>query len=260
MKIESLHIIPDVNNIDDTLKLCEKWNLSFEYNDFFDPKLLDDGKKLQDRIDFYKKLGRPHGADTLHGVFLDMCVNSQDDRIAQISKDRMTKSMEIASELGCKGVVFHTNLIPGFEPDFYLDGWLNKHVEFYKELLSQFPEIKIWVENMFDFKPDMLARLGEAMQGMDNFGVCYDVAHGHIHDLPMENWVSSLAPYIGHLHINDNDGLTDQHRSVGAGTIDWTNYFSLLDSFNISASMLIEVKDIQSQIESLEFLKSKGII
>lgn len=260
MDFKSIHVIPDFNNIDDTLRLCDEWNLSFEYNDFFDPTLLDDGEALKERVRFYKRLNRPKNVDTLHGVFLDICVNSQDSRIAKISRERMLSSMEIASELDCQGVIFHTNLIPGFEPDFYLNGWLDSYAEFYTELLNRFKGIHIWVENMFDYKPDMLAQLGQAMSGQNDFGVCYDVSHGHIHDVSMDDWMRALSPYIDHLHINDNDGLTDQHSAVGNGTIDWAHYFELLNSYDISASMLIEVKDIQKQIESLNYLKNKGFI
>lgn len=255
MSVTSIHIIPDSNRINETMALCEKWNANLEYDDFFLPALLDDKAALRERINMYKALGRPVGVDTLHGVFLDMCVNSLDEKIAAISRDRMRTSMDISSELGCKGIVFHTNLIPGFETESYLNGWLNAYEEFYRSLLSEYKDMEIYLENMFDYKPDMLIEMAEAMKDESRFGICFDVAHTNVHMIPAQKWMSALAPNIKHLHINDNDGRCDDHKAVGLGNIDWKNYFELLDSLKIEASLLVEVSSIEDQELSLRYLK-----
>ena len=256
----NIYIIPNPNLIEKSCEIANKYGAGFEYNDFYEPALLDDEKALEERISLYQGLGRPKGKDTLHGVFYDICVNSADSKIAGISKDRMKQSMEIARRLNCKGVIFHTNVIPGFEPEFYLNGWLKDNANYYRELLSEYPDIEIYVENMFDYKPDMLYRLAKELSDEHRFGVCYDVSHSHVHDVCMEKWIELLAPYIKHLHINDNDGNTDQHKSVGSGTIDWKKYFILLSEYKIDTRMLIEVKDSDSQIESLEYLIKQELI
>jgi len=256
----NIHIIPDPNLIDKSMEIAEKYSACFEYNDFYEPSLLDDENRLKESVSLYQSMNRPAKKDTLHGVFYDVCVNSMDLKIASISRDRMRQSMEIASSLKCKAVIFHTNLIPGFEPDFYLNGWLSANSSFYRELLREYPDIEIYVENMFDYKPDMLNRLAVELKDEPGFGVCFDVSHSHIHNLPMEDWLSLLGPHIRHLHINDNDGASDQHRAVGDGTIDWNRYFKLLRANDIDASMLIEVKDTDAQLRSFEFLLEYGFI
>lgn len=255
-----LYIIPDSDNIHKSVELSERWGLNFEYNDFFDPAVLDDNLELKRRIELYKYLGRERGRDTLHGVFYDMCVNSSDNRIASVTRDRMRSSMEVASILGCKGVIFHTNLIPGFEVPFYLDGWLEKNAQFYKKLLSEYPDVEIYLENMFDYKPEMLIRMCEAMKDEERFGICLDIAHAYISKTPLEDWIDALAPYICHFHINDNDGINDLHAAVGDGVIDWEKTTGLIEQVNQDASVLIEVKGIDSQIASLEYLKNKKYI
>lgn len=256
----NLYIIPDPLNIEESVKLSEQYNTGFEYNDFFFPALLDDEVKLKERINIYKSLNRPSGRDNLHGVFFDICLNSADAKIKQISEMRMRSSMEIAMELGCKGVIFHTNIIPGFETETYLEGWEKMNALFYEKLCEEYSELNIYVENMFDYKPDMLAKLGKRMDSHNNFGICYDVAHGHVHDVSVEDWMKALAPYIKHLHINDNDGKADLHMPVGSGTLDWEKYFKLLNEMSINADLLIEVNGKEKQVESLKYLEEKGFI
>lgn len=260
MPITRLHLIPDANNITESLKLSERFDASFEYNDFFIPDLLDDKEALKARIDMYKSLDRDRTKDTLHGVFFDICVNSSDSKIRKISCERMESGLMIASELDCKGVIFHTNTIPGFETPFYLNGWLSAHEEFYTKMCEKYSNLNIYVENMFDYKPDMLLRLAQKLENVSNFGVCYDVSHSHVHDISMNEWMVKLAKYIKHLHINDNYGKNDEHNALGDGTIDWDEYFKLINELLINASMLVEVKSFEAQRSSFDYLIEKGYI
>ena len=109
-----LEIIPSWEQIEEYTALAEKHGLAFEYNDFYAPNLLDDSTGLKERIRNYKSLGRPQGVDTMHGVFFDILPFSWDNGIRKHSIYRMHQSMEIADELGCRGVIFHTNFTSDF--------------------------------------------------------------------------------------------------------------------------------------------------
>lgn len=258
--IKQLHIVPDYHDMNETLRLCDRYGLSFEYNDFFAPSLLDDKSELSKRIDFYKGLNRKSDCDSLHGAFLDICVNSADQKIVSISKDRMYQSMDIAERLECKKVIFHSGVISRFNNKDYQDRWLECYSEFYRELLAEFKGIKIAVENMFDDSPDMLSRLADNLSEESDFGICFDVAHANIWGDNIEEWIDRLAAHISHLHINDNDGRTDLHSAVGTGNIDWDKYFRLIGAPNLSCDMLLEVRTRQQYIESMEYLTKKNYI
>ena len=260
MAINRLYIIPDINNIEESIRLGEEWNAGFEYNDFFNPVLLDDDKALRMRIDKYKTISKPGRADTLHGAFYDLCINSMDARIRQLTDARMHSSMEIASELGCRAVIFHTCIIPGFEVPSYLDNWVEANAKQYTKLREEYPDIDIYIENMFDYKPDMLVRLAKRMESVSGFGVCYDVAHSNIHNIPMSEWIKSMAPYIRHLHINDNDGTADYHWKLGDGNIAWDEYFDSINKLDADMGLLIETSVVKNQEESLKYLKTRGYI
>ncbi len=254
-----LYIIPDQKNIIRSREQAEKWNAAFEYNDFFQMKLMDDKERLAERIRYYKDMQRDRSKDTLHGAFFDLCINSQDKKIAELSKYRMRQSMDVAEQLQLKGVVFHTNFITGFSMPGYIEHWLECSEEFYRKLASEYQGLEIYMENMFDKTPDTLAKLAKRMQDVKSFGICLDVAHANVSDAPIEAWIEQLAPYIRHQHINDNDGRSDLHMAVGQGCINWQMYQSMMKQYAIESSVLLEVSTCEAAQESYEYMREKGI-
>ena len=240
-------------------QLAGEYDCSFEYNDFYLPEVLDDRRKQETIIESYAKYHSDFSQDTMHGAFLDVTIHSSDPRIREVSILRVRQSMEIARRMGVSGVVFHTGRLAGFRVSYYLKQWKEMNVRFFRELAEEFPEQKIYMENMFDEAPDVLAELAEEMKEIGNFGICLDYAHAALTSCPEQEWVKTLAPYISHMHINDNDLRNDLHRPVGTGLIDWKNFDTLMRENSVEATMLIEVKGYEAQKKSLEYMKRMGI-
>lgn len=256
-----LEIIPFWEQIEEYVALAEEYGLAFEYNDFYAPELLDDHEGLKERIRNYKSLERPRGADTLHGTFYDILPFSWDSGIRRHSIYRMQQSVEIADELGCKGVIFHTN----FSPDFlnnakYRNNWLESMRKVIEQLLSG-SNCEIYLENMFDQSPDELADVALLLREEDRFGICLDIAHMRLAtDRPRE-WFRVLAPYIRHFHMNDTHLEYDEHLALGQGSIDWKENETLLEEFGLKdKSRLIEVSSLDKIQESLKYCQRNNII
>ena len=209
-------------------------------------------------INFYKDLNAP--IVTSHGDFFDVLVFSIDSKIAEISKMRILQSMEVSKKAGAKGVIFHSNIEPFLTAKMYRDNWCGKNEEVFREICENYPEMNIYLENMFDTIPDDLARLGEKMKDVDNFGICFDYAHAYITDTPQEKWAEVLSPYIKHVHINDNDGMSDLHLAVGDGVIEWDQFYKLKEKFFNDVTVLIETTPIDYQKRSLKFLQESGYL
>lgn len=254
-----LHLIPDIEHLEESLQLLETYQAAYEYNDFFLADILEDKKKQLGIIDFYAKHRRDFSQDTMHGAFLDVTVHSSDRKIREISELRVRQSMEIAKEMGLRGVVFHTNRIYGFRDETYLKNWIETNKNFFSTICEEYPNQQIFMENMFDEAPDILFRLAEEMSGCENFGVCLDYAHGAISGTAAEEWIRQLAPYVRHMHINDNDLKNDLHLAVGTGQIDWKKFTQEMEQYHIDASVLIEVSGIEKQKKSLEYMIKEGI-
>ena len=257
--MKSVYIIPKRDSIEESMRLSKEYNACFEYNDFFLPFVLDDEEKKKELIDFYKGLPRDRSNDTLHGAFLDVTLHSSDARIREVSELRVRQSMDIAKELGVRGVIFHTNMIANFKDAAYMDNWVKTNTSFYKKLLAEYPGIYVFVENMFDFDPDMLVALAQELKEEPYFGVCLDYAHATISKVPAKEWFAVLKPYIKHMHINDNDLKDDQHKALGQGKIDYKEFTKLMIENEMECSVLVEVSKLEDQMASLECMKRVGI-
>lgn len=257
--MKGLHLIPDRTNLEESLKFIEENQCACEYNDFFLASILDDKKKQMEIIDAYAKLRSDFSKDTMHGAFLDVTVHSSDPKIREISELRVRQSMDIAKEMGLRGVVFHTNRLYGFRDAVYLNSWKEANKRFFANICEQYPQQQIFMENMFDEAPDVLCGLAEEMKTYGNFGVCLDYGHGVISDTPVVEWVKTLAPYIRHMHINDNDLKNDLHAALGDGQINWTKFVEEIKQYHVDASILIEVNGMEKQKKSLEYVRNNHI-
>lgn len=247
-------IVSKVDKLEEYLRIAKEYHVSFEINDFFDAKLLDDEKELENVISMYKEFGIPQDS-TMHGAFLDLAINSSDAKIREISEFRMVQSMEIARRLGLKAVIFHTNYNPDIPGEAYKQHLIEAMVSYLSRLLKQYPDIEIYVENMFDKTPDVLEAISIQLQEYQNYGVCLDWAHVNVYGRLYDEWVKSLYPYVKHIHISDNDYITDIHFPLGNGKINWNEFMEYYYKYFKDASVLIETNHPDYQRDSLEYLK-----
>lgn len=255
--MRKLYCIPKPEQLDQFVAFSKEYDAAFEYNDFFLPIVLDQPNQVENLIKQYTSLDRDRSMDTLHGVFLDICVNSDDPEIYKISNQRVHQSMDIGKRLGVSAVIFHTNHIPNFRLKSYREGWLRRNQKYWTELLHEYPDMNIYLENMFDDEPDLLCRLAEAMQDEPRFGVCYDVAHAFISCTPLKEWNQSLLPFTRHLHINDNHKTEDTHNPVGSASLPWQQYQDFVGSISEEQkpSVLIEVRSYEELMESVRYME-----
>lgn len=267
--MSKLYLVPDRKDMDRICGLATEYGCAFEYNDFFIPKCMDDTGEQERIIADYRKYKEEYSEnrfsekifsmDTMHGAFLDVTIHSDDPLIVSASMLRVRQSMLIAKKMGLRGVVFHTGRLAGFRASDYLRNWRDRNAAFFTEIALQYPEQQIYMENMFDEAPDILAGLAEKMQDVKNFGVCLDYAHAMLSRCSGKEWIETLAPYIRHIHINDNDMQNDLHLAVGAGQVDWQEFDHLIRQYRVEASVLVEVSGYEAQKESLQYMKRHGI-
>lgn len=254
-----LYCIPSLAQLSDYEEFSKQYHAAFEYNDFFIPEILDNEQKKKEIMAQYMSLDRDRSHDTLHGAFLDICVNSSDSQIFATSNLRIHQCMDIAKEMGLKAVIFHTNYIVNFRLQSYLNDWLNRNEAYWRKLLQEYPDQYIYLENMFDDTPKLLAALAERMQDEPRFAVCLDTAHAFISGSPLSGWFNSLTPYVAHLHINDNNQYEDLHRPVGTGSFPWDTFQDWVALLEKKPSVLIEVRSFDDLQKSVAYMKEHGI-
>lgn len=259
-KIKITQIIPNPQEIEAYEQIAKQNSYGFEYNDFYYPDLLDDASALKQRIAMYKNRKRPAQTDTMHGAFYDIVPFSWDRRICEVSRYRMQQSVEIAGELGCRAVIFHTGLMPGLVGDEkYRTHWLCEMADTMRVLLKQDSSMEIYCENMFDQSPHELAELAKLLEEEKRFGICLDIGHMMLAASKPEEWFSALGSFIRHFHINDNHLQRDDHLALGSGRIDWKQVFDLMRKYGLcDRSILLEVRGLDKISSSLEYLGKLG--
>ena len=68
----------------------------------------------------------------------------------------------------------------------------------------------------------------------------------------------SVLENIKHVHINDNDLISDLHLSWGDGKINRIKFYEIYETYLSGASVLVETTAIEAQVRSLEQMKSEG--
>ncbi len=254
-----LLIIPDINNMDETLKVAQRYSLGFEYNDFFIPDNLDDEKKLDNMISSYKKYNLPEYC-TLHGAFYDVIPFSPDSKIREISIMRIRQSIEVAKRIGATAVVFHTNYNPFLNTPAYMEEWIRENISFWSKILERNNDINIYLENMFDTSPYIMEKLANVLSKYKNFGICLDYAHAELSSVNPRIWAESLGRYVKHIHINDNDLISDLHLAWGDGESDREEFYYCYEKYMREASVLIETNSMENIKKTLEVLIKDGFI
>ena len=255
--MKQMLIIPDRNNIAESLAIAKEYGLGFEYNDFFIPDVLDNEKKQNEIIQQYQKEDLP-AYTTLHGAFFDVIPFSMDVKIREVAQLRIEQSIDIAKKLGAKAVVFHTNYDPFLNSSEYIRGWIESNFEFWSKELETHPDMNIYLENMFDASPAILETLSERLSVYSNYGVCLDYAHATLSKVPAEVWAERLGRFVKHVHINDNDLISDLHLAWGKGKINRQKFYEVYAAFLADATVLIETTSVENQKSSLKILKEEG--
>ena len=252
-------VIPDAERLEEWIGFAKEHDLGFEVNEFFAPNLQNDPEKREELIARYRSCELPKPL-TMHGSFHDVLIFSEDDEIRRISEKRVEDSIVTACRIGAEAVVFHTNINPAINAESYRNRWVLYNCNFWTRMCEKYPDIQIYLENMFEHTPILLKDLCVRMEGVPNFGVTLDYAHASLFGDDAEVWVKELAPYIRHVHINDHDGINDLHLAVGAGVLNWEDFKELRQRYFADATVLIETADLEAQRESLKYLCEKGMI
>ncbi len=251
-------IIPTYDDLSASVALANEYDATFEYNDFFCCSVYQDKGEVAKRIETYKALDRDSQYDTLHGVFFDIAMTSADDVIRQRSRDLMKMSCETAMNLSCKGVVFHSGLLGDVFLEQYVAPWADEVTRFIPTLCESYPDIEIYLENTFERNPDILVRVAENIDIKYKFKLCLDYAHALLMPTPIDEYVDKMAPYVGHMHVNDHDMHADLHLVPGTGKIDFAKFKEIMNKydFNQNINILLELGGVERQRQALEFMKN----
>ncbi|MBA2432925.1 MAG: sugar phosphate isomerase/epimerase [Chthoniobacterales bacterium] len=196
---------------------------------------------------------------TFHGAFIDIALHSSDDSIAAASRARIERDLTTACELGCTKAVFHTGFNPNVSVPQYPEEVVEGHSAFWADVITRFPEIVICLENTYEPDAAVLQRIVRNVDS-NRCSVCLDVAHAHVFGAETpERWFGPLAPWIAHMHWNDNMGASDNHLPIGDGLIRWPKIWERTQELPQAVTITLELGSLHAIRRSLLQLERLGI-
>ncbi len=96
----------------------------------------------------------------------------------------------------------------------------------------------------------------ELMLQSENFGLTFDVGHNYKASEDDESFILSHSDRLQHFHLHDVTAKSN-HVALGTGLLDVKKYLKMVNIFKKSA--VIEVKESNALVQSLEYIKALGL-
>jgi sugar phosphate isomerase/epimerase len=210
---------------------------------------LEDFKKVSDQL---SKAGL---RCSFHAPFMDLSLGAIDSRIRQVSLERIQQVLELIPLFQPRWIVCHA----AYEARHYREDqerWFENIVQTFSRLVPMIESTKtpLMVENVFENDPQQLKALFQRIASpLVRF--CLDVGHHRLYSrTDINDWVETLGPVLGLLHLHDNQGLLDDHLALGDGSIDFIGFFALLKEKGLHPLITLEAHQEDWVRQSQEFL------
>lgn len=160
------------------------------------------------------------------------------------------RSIEGAAMLGIPWVTFHPSGHPDFSPETEAQN-IRDNIEYYKPLVEVAEKFKVGIalENL-SRRLSTAEHLNTMVDALDSpyVGICWDTGHAHIAGQPQAESIRLMGKRLHALHIQDNDGITDQHMPPHFGTIEWAPLMDALREINYPGDFTFEAHNIVRRV------------
>jgi sugar phosphate isomerase/epimerase len=185
------------------------------------------------------------GPLAIHGPFIGMEYAHMDHLIRDVVNHRLDMTFNVAVDLNVRRVILHNNYTPTLELFKLRDRWYKRCVAFWQQEIHRWADagIEIVLENVTERTPDILLQL---VNEVDSpwLGICLDTGHQHLFSkLDAFEWVQKIGARLFHIHLHDNDRTSDEHWSIGRGTIDFESLYTAIQQHAPQVTISLEVED-----------------
>lgn len=242
---------------ENAVSVAKQYGFGIEVNDFcisenLDPERLD--QSLASVRCALQAAGVQDAARTIvHGPFTEIIPAAIDHRAVELGMERLQQAYGAVRSLGIRRMVVHS----GYMPLLYFKDWHHeKSVRFWRSYMADKPaDFRLYIENVFEDEPLMMRRLVQAI-GDSRVRLCLDVGHANAMmtaEYHILDWIRLLGPWIGHLHLHNNDGESDQHGAFDQGAMDMDAVLDAIETFcGKDVTMTIESRSCESSARWLD--------
>ncbi len=194
------------------------------------------------------------------------CLCSGSEFIRQESIEYIKDSIQTAAALGSPVVsVCPGHSLFGQSKSAAWDS-LRRSLDEICRFASSFP-VRIAIEPADIYETDLINTGTDAMRMIDqlgyaNLGLVLDTGHSHIVGEETAQAMAMAQDRLFHVHVDDNNGLRDQHLVPGLGSFDFPPFLEALDKFGYQGFLGVELSwDVTidpdpAASQALKYLKS----
>ena len=214
------------------------------------------------RVERLNELRENYGLNySVHAPYADTNLSADDDEIRRSIVNRVKASILFAKELEAQALIFH----PGWKTAvtrFDEDRTWRLNIESISEIFefAQNHKVTALVENMPGSSSYLMKSIREFHNFFEEVGLgvkmVLDIAHAHTSG-ELKDFLFTFQDRIAHVHISDNNGVSDSHLSIGEGNIDWSSVIRWLESTGFDGWIVVESYErVQESIEYISKLIS----
>ena len=201
-------------------------------------------------------------ACTVHAPFFDLSPGGFDKRVVAVTREKLGRAFEVAEVFQAQAIVCHL----GFEENKHrgkFDRWLATALETWQQLLEIADQqgSRVMFENTYETAPDVHKRLfTELNADGSRLGFCMDSGHlSAFAKTGWQPWLAELSPWLGQLHLHDNDGAGDSHIALGQGMFDFKELFTFLRANQLKPLLTLEPHSREDLWQSLVYIRQTGL-
>ena len=185
----------------------------------------------------------------LHAPVNELFPCAVDEKARELAACRYRQAIDLAEGYGSHKIVIHG----GYTPWFYHPAWyVSQSIAFWKDFLKENPDVNIVLENVLETTPDLIVDILEGVND-SRLRMCFDVGHINAYSyIPILDWLETCAPWIGHIHINNNDGREDQHSGLHEGSVPMKEVLRRINSLCPEATVTLEMTEVKPSLDWLQ--------
>ncbi len=198
---------------------------------------------------------------TLHAPFFDLAPGGLDPEILKASRNKLRKAFSLIEIFQPKSIVCHMNFEEN-KQGYKMVEWKESALATWRELTQVAAKSGsiLMLENTYENSPDAHeAILSEIDSTSARF--CLDVGHlMSFAKTPWQDWLPRLSPWLGQLHLHDNNGTGDQHLGLGLGAFDFSGLFGFLAANNLHPLVTLEPHSEDDMWQALQYLDETRLL
>jgi sugar phosphate isomerase/epimerase len=238
------------------LEFCEENDVNI-CEILFDPP---DITSLENQLKFIDMCSNFSIKKQLHGPYIDTNLSSHNHWSAKAAIETYTEAAKISRAIGSRIYTIH----PGSSKFMFNENKvfvMDQLVSSTTSLLDAIADLRLTtcIENM-QKKTGILLDLGEITSfftkiNREDIFFTWDTSHSWTCDINIQELWEKWHSVIKNIHIVDNTIKTsDIHPALGTGKINFKEIIELLDSYNYTGSLIIELGTATDSIKSIEYI------